>query len=192
MNRLRRRLFNGLAAMLLLLFVATVAMWLRSFWAVDLFRFEGNHVVGKQEKMTDADFSSSRSGFAFQFMKGLGNANPTAEMSWLRHLSYPPAQIRWMNERTFLRRHGFFFYCGPSDNGYVNSVLASWSWGFSFNLPYWLLLFVLPIYPAWRIYRGSHRRKPDGKTCHVCGYDLRATPHRCPECGTIPSMSAAN
>jgi hypothetical protein len=45
----------------------------------------------------------------------------------------------------------------------------------------WLLLAAFTVLPAIRL-RPRHRRPRPGH-CLICGYDLRASPTRCPECG---------
>jgi hypothetical protein len=48
----------------------------------------------------------------------------------------------------------------------------------------WFLMLLSGIYPLLALTMSRIRRKPSG-FCRKCNYDLRATPDRCPECGTI-------
>jgi hypothetical protein len=58
------------------------------------------------------------------------------------------------------------------------------------NFPYWAPIIATSILPALlaaRILRQRIRSKrPRSGSCPTCGYDLRATPDRCPECGAVP------
>ena len=64
-----------------------------------------------------------------------------------------------------------------------------------FALNAWLCALLLGFLPAAVLLRAGWNRfwralaYPPGH-CHTCGYDLRATPERCPECGAIPPSRA--
>jgi hypothetical protein len=55
------------------------------------------------------------------------------------------------------------------------------------RIAWWLLALIFSLPTATVLVRHlKTARHPLPSQCPTCGYDLRATPHRCPECGTIP------
>jgi hypothetical protein len=52
------------------------------------------------------------------------------------------------------------------------------------TIPFWLAFLITLICPGLWLWRRMWRGHSIPGHCFTCGYDLRATPDRCPECGT--------
>ncbi len=56
-------------------------------------------------------------------------------------------------------------------------------------VPFWFLAAMFLVLPVWRMVSLVRiRRRTRTHRCLKCGYDLRATPDRCPECGTATGV----
>jgi hypothetical protein len=78
--------------------------------------------------------------------------------------------------------------------GYRAEYLVEY--GRVYTVPFWLIALGFAIPPSawlrarWRAWRRARRvRLREAGVCPDCGYDLRATPGRCPECGTPAAVS---
>ena len=71
-----------------------------------------------------------------------------------------------------------------------DATLTGWRY---VGVSWWLLAAVASILPArwaWRWRRERRAKRLGQNLCVRCGYDLRGTPDRCPECGTIAPAPA--
>jgi hypothetical protein len=188
-----RRLLNLLTALSLLVCVATVMLWVRSYGHWDSFCHADLHF----ETLTSVQqsFNSSRGRLWACFVGGEQLDRADAEYEYTanqrehrlgnhperwRYVARPPGRpdAPW----EFVGIHFVRTRDRRTPAGLI-SVL-------SVGVPHSLVGVLAMILPAVRtrswLLHGRQRRMG---LCPACGYDLRATPDRCPECGAAASVT---
>jgi hypothetical protein len=141
-------------------------MWAKSYWTIDVFGYFGE-----------------RSIFARSEAEGLlATIHATSDLDQPHGWQYTSSERgegetnwRYMVDGP-LGQFGFGYKAEPSrfHRGTVRTL----------TLPYYAIVIVTAVPPfaliASRVRRGRRRG-----VCPRCGYDLRATPGRCPKCGTV-------
>ena len=194
---MRRKLFTLLARLSLLLCVAVCVLWVRSYFVADRFFWRG--------WADDADRSYQRQVVILSGHGGVGvNSIVQSGERWpANRLGYREAIAQYLAKSGSPPFHSSgaskypAFNVGVGDDpvwggfkhgSFFNPVSPAdprpRSYGWQVVVPYWAIVpatAVLPVVWEWR--RRTRRRREIAGLCPSCGYDLRATPERCPECG---------
>jgi hypothetical protein len=168
-----RRLLNLLTAVSLALFVVVGALWARSGVVGDQWFL----ALGRRCVMVRSDWGR----LTFAVMK---DWRSTRLLVWYRtegghHDTVPGLPTTQPPEVLGIcYKAGTFTYANPQPGV---PVTGSYHWLRLYH-PHALVL--LAILPAVRLLQARKaRRRASAGLCPTCGYDLRATPNRCPECG---------
>ena len=195
---MRRRLFTFASAISALLFLATCVLWVRSYWRADGVKHTSHHTVwagrsdaGRFWVVRGADTDAYPPGWRIE-----GGGIHTDPNGWAVETGETPAGMSFWywesmshapGKRSSWLGMGFagasWHAANPADQSPAGKrVVVIPTWGPA------LLLAALPLLKAASLAR-SRRRGAD--TCARCGYDLRATPVRCPECGVVAEKNGA-
>jgi hypothetical protein len=166
-RRLRRIAFTCLTLLSVIAFVATVALWTHSQFA--------SYWVGLYVGKFGLIGTNFRSYGGIDLRRLNAHWTSSAELQRFEFDSYP-AETR-SNPLWFVPRYHHRTFPLPRLEREIWDV----------RIPYWLMLLVSSVPPAlwWRDRRKRNRVQLGH--CQTCGYDLRATPARCPECGAAPA-----
>jgi hypothetical protein len=169
----RRRLFTTAAALSLLLLLTTATLWVWSYsepsWPIrpaaaatsgvsthrELILSRGSLVVSTLER--HAPTPPLNPGYVYGIENG----------------GWRAMGLRWEDHRVTLQRLRDGKTVAPLNR---TRIFSLW-----LGLP----LLASAVLPTWWLVRHRKLRRESRKgTCHICGYDLRASQDRCPECGT--------
>ena len=181
-----RHLLNLLTALSLLLCVAGMGAAARSYFLADAINFSTPErpIPGGATLSHWAWFSASGRAmvdYAVYIYEHPYHDSPSAQSARWTWESGPASAVVNAPSRGW-HGTGFDFDWG----GPVGEIRH----GVTLAFPLWAPLAAFALIPAVRLYRRARGKRQLG-TCPRCGYDLRATPGRCPECGTMATPPAA-
>lgn len=194
-SAVRARLLTFLSALSLLLCVASALLWVRSHIINDTFWWgrvshnpDGQDSVMLYIRCDWGGFCVARTGghYPKEFLDAHpNNRSPEGPFrgrrSWSASAVYP-YQGRRAGAPVAFRVAGFELTTGlrPNSKDPFRRHTAA------MVVPIWALTVLTALPPAVSLVRRLRRRPlPAGtRPCPRCNYDLRATPDRCPECGT--------
>lgn len=174
-KRVRCVLFRGLAAAALLC-AATCALWVRGYFTSDYFAgAAGGWFCGVSSGVGTLSIDANRLLPNRPWRSGHWNDYPDA----LHARGLVPGE-RGISVRFDSIGFSFMATRGVPSRRIMPSFLLT--------VPNWFLLVMLGSWPfiLARIMRWRASRSISAGRCRSWGYDLRATPDRCPECGTVP------
>lgn len=156
-----QRVLTVASAVLLL---AVAATWVRSQWYYDLV------MPRAAEGHPSAWLRSAAGGLNIQlFAHCIATRDETA---WVVRRVSDTGQVDRPARAYYYYSMGFGFDPGVSD------------WSHALRIPYWFLVIVFVVLPTlWLVDRARQAWRRHAGRCVTCGYDLRATPGSCPECG---------
>src|SRR3954468_22797401 len=178
-----RRLFTLLSALSLLLCAATLALWVRSYWVGEAIYREG-----PSYRLAVLSSRGQCSAFRTTYPASAANGPTRWKYSdrgmWAQVTQRPGLYRADPAVRCYGPIAGFGMFdkpAGPTSRGAATREVF---------FPYWSLVLLTAAGPAaWYARRRRRLRSRSLGLCPACGYDLRATPDRCPECGTPASAT---
>ncbi len=192
MKRAARISYRLLTALSLLLLLATAGVWVRSYWVSD--RLTWDDWPADLAFLDEKDILCSRGGIRFAALRFLASNIVT------------PADAHFQRDRKPAMEYPayrFYFDGGSSSKPHRYAALGfEWipetttPWPDVGNIGLRIRALTLPLYfpcllfailPAHYVLRVRRRRRIARRValgcCIACGYDLRASRGRCPECG---------